>query len=470
MTNQALQKQLRRLIADRWAWQGIRVLLRACWVGVSIWCIGLGGSLLWDWPLRTEWLGAASLACLGVALFLLLRPQMRVPEAARRLDRRFGLHESLATAVEVAADAPPGSVASHLVSRATRDLRQLRHDIRQRQPPPWGEFLTLLCLCLAAVGLLLLSGIGVPGITATAEALPPLAAPRDPNEAFPQEPPAGGVSEQVLVPGGDGAMQPQDGQQSGEGPGTASQGGDPRTMQAIADALRDQGATRSAADALDQGDAAGAAQELRELADRAGELSPSARGDMADGLRQAAREIDRTDPQMAEQLEESASGLEGSPQEASEALEDLAGALDDMAGGQDSQAGRGQGSEQGGQQGEVPGASSEQQSGQGQSGRGQNSGAGNTASGEQRPVQPERLGVDGRPVELTAEGGGQAGGENRPATTVPGSAGETGGGDPRAAGTTGPDPLRIPLDERDVVQGYFSPPGSSDVVQQPSNP
>lgn len=465
-----LYSQLDRMVTDRWAWHSLRRLLRACWIGLCVCCIGLGGSLVWGWPMRLEWLGAAALACIAVALATMLRPRMRPEESARRLDRRFGLNEQLATAIEVAASNPqPGTVGAQLVSQATRTARGLRQHVRKQQRMPWLEMLTLLAIGIAAAGLFLLSGIGSPWLSGQAAALPPLPQAADPADLFPDEPPESSqqtglaAGEESALGGGDQAGSTQAagaggeaGDQQGAGTQQSSMSqADRQAMEALADALRDQGATRPAAEALDRGDANRAAQELRALADQAGQLSEASRGDLSDNLREAARTVERAAPQMADQMRDSASGLEGGRQEASQALDDLAQAIDEMAGGQ---AGQGQ---QAGQQGEQAGqgqaGQAGDQSGQGQQG-GQAGSAGNAPGGQQRPVQPERLGVDGRPVELSAEGGGQQGAEPaRPGTTVPGGTGSTGGGDPGAAGAVGPDPLRIPLDERDVVQEYFNP-------------
>jgi hypothetical protein len=478
-TVKSLASQLDRLATDRWAWRSVRRVLRACWLGICLACIWLGGSLVWGWPVQLEWLAAVALACIGIALLSLLQPRMRPREAARRLDRRFDLDEQLATAVEVAASNPqPGTVAAQLVQHATRTSRGLRQRIRRHQRMPWVELLTLLAMLLVAIGLLVLSGIGVPGFGGQTAPLPPLPRVADPADLFPEEPappgegqegmggePMPGAGEEMMpAPGSQTGMGQQNGEPGQQGAQTGTQsgeqtgGGDPRTMQALADALRDQGATRPAADALDRGDAAGAAQELRELADLADQLSSASRSDLADNLREAARNIERTDPQMADQMRESANDIEGNGGQAARGLEELAAQLDQMANGQQGSASEQPGAQQG--QGQQPGQGEGQ--GQGQpaqgEGQGQGTGAGNNSAGQQRPVQPERLGVDGRPVELEAEGGGQqAAAPVQPGTTVPGGGGGTAGGDPRNMGAAGPDPLRIPLDERDVVQEYFNP-------------
>src|SRR5437773_9846150 len=301
---QPLLHKLDQLSTDRWARRGVRMLLRAAWLSVCIWCIALGGHMLWGWPLRMNVIGASALAIIGGAVVLLLRPRLAPRAAASRLDRRFHLDEQLATAVEVAAtNPPPGSIAARLVMESSHTAELLHRRIARRQRPPWQDVLTLVALSLVAIGLWVISGVGFPDLAGSPLALPPLASAQDPARQLPQEPQA---------PGDTGQTAPGDTGQPAQNGGAAQAGaaGDPQAIQALADALRDQGATRPAAEALDRGDLAGAAQQLRELADQAGHLSQSARNDLADSLRSAAEQIAPTDPALADQLRQSADGLE----------------------------------------------------------------------------------------------------------------------------------------------------------------
>jgi len=446
---QPLLRHLEQLATDRWARYGVRTLIRAAWIAVCIWCIGLGGQLLWGWPLRLDLLGALALAAIGGGVLLLLRPKVSPREAARRLDQRFDLDEQLATAVEVTAtNPPPESIAGRLVAQSEQTARLLRRHIARQQRPPWNELITLVALVLVVVGLYVLVGIGRADMHGSASALPPLAQANDPAQQFPPEPSPQAEQPQSQVPDPNG--QPAAGAQGA--PGTV---GDPQTTQALADALRDQGATRSAAEALDRGDLAGAAQQLRELADQADQLGQSARNDLADALDNAAQTIAPNDPALAEQLRQNADGLRRGGQDAAEALDDLAQAIEQLQGDQSPAADAGQ------DQANQPGQGD--QSGQGEQ-QGQGAGAGGTGSGadgEQRQSDSsERLGVDGQPLPLEAnddELGPPQASDKPPTTsdTVPGFVyGDDSSDKPVQSGA---DPLRVPLDERDVVQGYFTP-------------
>jgi hypothetical protein len=462
----SLIQHLNQLSTDRWARQGVRTLLRAAVLATSIWCIGLGGQLLWGWPFRPDLLGALALAMIGIGVLLLLRPKLSPQQAARRLDRRFHLDEQLATAIEVAATKPPaGSIGARLVAQSGNTARLLRQRIARRQRPPWNELITLLALLPVALGLFILSGIGNLDLDGGALPLPPLATAQDPAQQFADQPPPNQQAP-VLVPG---AGAPAPGAAQPAAAGQPSAVGDPRTLEALAEALRDQGATRSAAEALDRGDLGAAAQRLRELADQAEQLSQDARNDLADALREAAGQIASNDPALADQLRQSADGLEEGGQAASEALDDLAQAIEGLQNSQPSASGGNQGQPGQADQGSQPGSPESQsgeQSGEGDQGQGgggapSGPGAGNGSAGEQRSAQPsERLGVPGQPVPLEADGPGAIPAEpsdRQPTTSeiVPGTTGGDASSDRRVQ--TGADPLRVPLDERDVVQEYFQP-------------
>ncbi|MEO7909615.1 MAG: hypothetical protein ABIV47_08205 [Roseiflexaceae bacterium] len=468
---QPLLHKLDQLSTERWARRGVRMLLRAAWLSVCIWCIALGGHMLWGWPLRANIVGAAALALIGGAVLLLLRPRLAARTAANRLDRRFHLDEQLATAVEVAAtNPPPGSIAARLVMESSHTAELLHRRIARRQRPPWQDALTLVALSLVAIGLWVISGVGFPDLGGRPLPLPPLASAQDPAQQLPQEPQAPDQSGQSSQIG------PGDTGQPGQSGAAAQNGatGDPQVIQALADALRDQGATRPAAQALDRGDLAGAAQQLRELADQAGQLSQSSRDDLANSLEDAAQQIEGSDPQLAGQLEQSADGLRQGQQDAAEALDDLARAIEQLPqsqpnqqAGQDGQPAPGEQAGQDGQAGQDSQAGPAGEQGQGEQqgqGQGNGTGAGSGSGGEQRQAQPnDRLGVEGQAVPLESSGEGDTPAQSSD-DKPPIPSGAAGNGGFTQGGTSsservqvGDDPQRVPIDERDVVQGYFQP-------------
>lgn len=462
-----LIEQLHRLATERWARRALRTLLQSVSVAIGVWCVGMGARLIWNLAIDVQMLTAIALAIVGVALITLLRPPMRPTDVARRLDRRFRLNEQLATAVEMLQSGRRLSpVTARLLDQSTHTVHQVQRYINQRQKAPWTDVLTLLALALVAGGLLLLSGIGGMSLNPSLVSLPALPQSGTLPLPFPAEegaPIAGGEQFVPLDPGeemlpfrpGNAAGQ----QQPASTPAQTTQpsAADPRTLEALANALRDLGATRPAADALDRGDTATAAQRLRELADQAGALSEEARQALERALQDAARTIEQHDPALAGQVRQSARDIAGQ-QSAAQGLEELAQAIDQA--GQSSAASapssnapdEGQANTPGGQPGQ-PGVEGANQPGM------PGSAAGNNPSGEQRPIAPAgRLGVEGQPVTIEAQGGGQgAGMTSNPDTSLQSSIGTISGGDSGTGGAIGADPLRIPLDERDVVQEYFQP-------------
>lgn len=474
MTHSPIQRRLERLARDRWARRSMRVLLRSAWIGLSLLCVGLGLQMLNDLeadtaPSGLPWLDsvvallarlptidialsiwlALALGCVGVGATLLLRRRMRMHEVAQRLDRRFDLNQQLSTALEVSASGNAEGVAQRLVEQATATTGKVQRYIKQRQHPPWVEMLTLLAMVLLSLGLLLFHGLGAMGDPPTAEALPPLVQqPPLPDEPVPpdQQPPP----EQGIPGPGDNASQQS---------GTVS-GANQRSAEVLADAMRDQSVTRSAAEQLDEGDAAGAAQSLRELADQASGLSDEARRDLADRLRQAASELEASDTDLADQVRQSAYGLQQEGESSADALENLADAVEQLS------------QNPGDQQAQnAPQSESNQQSPQSQQGeagqQGQagasGAGAGNVSASEQREREQsmERLDVEGVPLELESQGTGTPGEEETPDQTVSGGGTFTRGDQQNEPDGTSiqleEDPLTIPPELRDVVQEYFTP-------------
>jgi hypothetical protein len=435
-----LRRRFERLASDRWARRALRILLRSAWLGLSIVCIGLGLQMLLGLSIPLEYLGAAALICvaLGGAL-LLLRRRLSAQEVARRLDTRFDLNDQLSTALEVSTRSDAEGVALRLLDQAQATTIQVQRQIAEHRRHPWPELLAVLALLLVGGGLLLMLGLGPPGPTPAAEPLPPLAEPPQANEQDPAQDQQQQQSEQA---------QSQGQQQSSQTLTEEMSGYDQQSAAALADALRDQSATRPAADELDQGNIGGAAQELRELADQAEQLSGETRRNLADELRSAASQIEPDRPDMADQLRESAYGLQQEGPSSAEALENLANTVEQLGqGGMQEEQAQGQQGEQG------------QVGQQGQQGSGGSAGD-SPPPGEQREQSHERLGVDGVPLELESDGEGNTPSEGEPETTSAGGGTFTSGQEAVDETTVqvGEDPLSIPADLRDVVQEYFSAP------------
>jgi hypothetical protein len=435
----SLSRRIERLATNRWARQALLTLLRSVMFGISAIGIGIGYSLFRNQEPPFAVLLAIGLGCVAVGGgFLLWRRRLSTQEAARQLDQRFHLNEQLATALEMQQRGPVEGVGVVLLEQANTTSRQVQQYIERHQRRIWPEAAATFALVLLGLGLFVLLQLGDTTELPTAEALPPLVPPE--NVEQPPPPEENQAAENNTAP------------QAGAETGVSEAGAfDQESASALADALRDQSATRPAADALDQGDAAGAAESLRELADQAEQLSPETRRDLAQELQEAAARIEQNNPALADQVRESAYGMQEG-QDHAEALENLADAVEQLAGnGQQQQAGT---------EGAPAGSDGQQQGDQGGS-----TGAGGSEASDappppamrERPYEP--LGVDGVPLELESDGGGQASDGAGDAATSAGGSGFSPSQGAVADETVqiDEDPLRIPAELRDVVQEYFSP-------------
>lgn len=436
MLRNPIHKRLDRLAQDRWTRRAIRILLRSAWVGLSLIVIGLGLRMLTNWQIGIMNLIAVAMLCIAGGAVLLLRRPLSPEAAARRLDRRFGLDNQLATALEISARSdthPPEGVAAYLLEHANQTTVQVQRYVRAKQRPPWMEVLTLVAVLLLALGMVVVSDLGSTANLPNPEGLPDLAAaPNTPPPDAPQQ-----ATDNSMLAGDAGAANAT-GQLSAE---------QQQQAQAIADALRDQSATRPAAEQLDQGNTAGAAQSLRELADQANQLGDETRNDLSNQLREAADQIAPTNSQLAEQVRASADALQQGADTAADGLEQLADAVEQL-----------------GNQGNPQSIANNPPPDQADPNAGQQGGG--TAAGNnpveqrEREQSHERLNVDGVPLELASNGTGSAA-EGEPDQIAGGvgnfSRSTAGGNADSSVVQIGDDPLYIPPELRDVVQKYFAP-------------
>ena len=443
----------------------LRIMVRSLWLGLCVIAAGLGVRLLgYDlrWPFFV-FPGAFIFAALTIAGWWSSPSLLHL---TRTYDQHFQLHEVLSTGLEVArrsqsSDAAPGPIEQRLIEQPQAAVATLRRRVRSHALLPLRDVEMLLAVALIAAGLLIVGRwSSLPAVAPLA--IRPLPVPATPEpERKPQatpEPVSG------KDPAGQGAMSPAD----------------QEAAAAIADGLRDSGATRSAADSLDNGDTADAASKLRDLAGKADQLSPQARRDLAQGLNDAAKRLDGNQPDRAQRLQDDANKLQGTSPAAPEAIGDVARMIDELGkqgpaaasgtngeqgkqGNQGTQANQGNQGAQGGQ-----GANQGKTGSGAATGQGGGGGAGNGLGGESRgaATSPPPPGGATMPLPPSPDSGGQrttAIGPHGP--TVQLDAGGTRAADPgTAAGNDSDtplsgeaDPLRIPPEYRDVVERYFSP-------------
>lgn len=423
----------------------LRLSVRAVWLTLIVWSFGLFARLLGVELSLTLVLGLTLLTLLSGLLYAWLsHPSLE--QLAHGLDDHYNLAQQLGTALEVGRRDVTQPLEQRLLDETEDLLGRMRRYFATQPLMPWREIETCLAVMLLTLGLTVATRPLLPEAQAPI-ALPNLPPPIVPTEAAQLQP----------------TEQPVDQEQPPLSP-EAQEAAD-----AIADALRDNGATRSAADALDRGDTSEAASELRELADQADQLGRQAREDIAQGLRDAAEQLSGSQPELAQELEQQADALERGGEETAEALEDLARTVEQldengeqMAEGEQPGGENGEQPEQGQQGGQQGG---EQPGGEQSGGQQGGAGAGDGLGGEERGAQDDPAQAQGDALPLP-----QSENTDGPTTPATGPRGPTiqlgagGTGETASSGRNSgerlqgeADPLTIPSEYRDVVEDYFSP-------------
>lgn len=461
------------IVLCRTAW--LLLAVAAAWLAFRV----FAGPIA-PWPFLAA--GLVVLA-LGLALLRLTHPSRG--ELAYTLDRDHQLRAQVFTAQEEAQGPLLTGVRALQVAAAMRVTDDLAPRISRPRRPVRELRLVAGCALLTLALLLVLNGRG-PG-TAAGETTdnaglplddqamlgvdgesPGAAAAGEYSEEY-GEPPVGGVADGQSFPEQqDQQYQPdQQDQQSAGSSGPDAQG--QHDLDTLADALRDTGVTRDAADKLQSGDYQGATDSLRQAGRDAGQLSPQARRDLANDLRDAANRIN--DSNLAQRVRDAADAVErGDAQAAQSALDAVAGDIDRAMRGADPPSQDGQGNAPvRTRPGEAPQANRPAQPGDNSGGGGGGSGSSPALPGQQRAgpaygPSTAPLGADEKPVKLpkgdqrgaTVRG---SGGGSRGATSAnPNSAG-TGDGKLQQGeiGEVGPEINRVPVDQRGAVERYFTP-------------
>ncbi len=452
-----LTRSLKRLQTAFWQRRAAHWLVRAAWLALLVPTIYMAGYLWLGWPARWYyWLGPMLLVGL-LALLWSLRP-LPLKRMVHHLDRRLGLRARLVTAFEVSSLKAAKQAENPVVERLFLETVNTTINLRQRVRPFdrgfWLEMQTLMAVVALLSALLMLDALQPNFPSATPVELP--AAWQEPkaDEVIPPDP-------QLLPPPFAPQMQVQQ---------QLDQAGLQQALESLADALRDPAATHAIAEALDRGDLSGAAEGLRRLADRLGQLSEQARAELGQSLREAAQAMGTAAPGLTEPAQAGSNALDADNLEAArQALEDLAEVLESL--GEVPPETAQIPPESGNQPGENSPAQSDQSEENQQpppdqagdsSGAGAGAGEGEAEGGNQ-PTEEERLAVEGEPLELTGEA--EAEGQVLQPAPLDAQAGDELTEDSPFArrpvnisnGDLGPDPLSYPWQKRDVIRRYFTP-------------
>lgn len=435
-------------------------------------------------------------------------------QAARAVDRRFGLHERLSTALELMQH-PESLRRARLAWLQVRDAAQAAAEVSRHWPPLVDrvrrEILISLGSALLAAALLLLPRLGLGELAA----LLPWSHPAQPElaqtgmvapELDVMEQPVGMLPESQM-----GELHTIDPAAAQAAEHAAAQR---RALDRLAQALREVSVGQAAAQAIQQGNYQAAASELAQLGENADQLSPEAKERLAAALQEAARDPSSQGSRLAELEQRAAEALAGSDYEAQRrALEELAQEVARLGPSATAAAGdppdelseqlpTSGGTESSGNPGSMEGASgaggerwqdgrataggTEGGSGTGSSGQadstigpqpggikqGQQAGGEQADGGGERPAMnldhtTPRLETSGTPVEVPAQltlGSGEslpAGEHAQPALSVnsPVAAAAGTGGDTPVVTPLPPEQNLVPGDRRRLIQEYFNGEG-----------
>ena len=415
-----------RIATRVWIQRGLAIIVRGVWLTVLIGCLWLIADLLGGPALNMN-------ALLGVGLFLMLcsliiagfsRPTRE--QVARMLDRSFALQERVSTALgNIGVEVPAGDALARVtylqVADAANAVTAANEHSAFRLRLPVRELVMAVALGLAFAALAFARGTGG-GIPPTQSNVVPAFIPAAERFVQPEQP--------AQAPDAQAVPTVEEVQQM-----VQSSIDNQQDLERLADALSDHALTREAADLINQGKYTEAAEELRDAANQADQLSDEARAELASDLSQAATEMSDGNKTLSESTEHAAEGLMDGGEPAKEGVRDLANAV-----------------EQSGQQVQSSDAldqamqQAQEQSASNPSEQGQGSDAGNTGqsspsdqAGNGSNQEPSRSSgqQEGQPGEAASDSGANAeGGIGEDPDTSSGQSGEGLPADANAPGSS----------------------------------
>jgi hypothetical protein len=322
LAGEQVVRTLDRLARRIWLNWALNVLVRGAW---------LGGVVGIAWLVVEQFGGPefapAALVRVGIGLFAvgflcaaLIRPSRQ--RTARMLDRSFRLHERMTTAIEnLGRDVPPPGVRAQIVYLQMADAANVVAELRRH--PAFGVRLPLREVVLALACVLLLASLYfLRGVGGGIPDLVPAGVPAFTSAASQPRPEQPIANPAAAAPEGEGAPSSAEVQQRAARSNEAR-----RDLATLGDALDNQAATYGAAEAIARGDYDEAAEELRDLATNADDLSPEARQELANDLDAAADQMSDGSSDLAQATRDAADGLREGGESAQEGLNDLGDAV-----------------------------------------------------------------------------------------------------------------------------------------------
>lgn len=306
-----------------WIQRTLTVLFRTAWLPILVSCGWLIWEILGGPRFRTSalpWVIGVLVAAV-IWFVALIRPTRF--EIARMLDRTFRLQDRMVTACEnIGRQVPnadePAPVVYLQMAEAANTVTALRGAPALRIQPPVREVVLAIAAALLLAALYFLRGVGggIPGLSESSvprytPAVERLAAERAPEPG--KNPPGDAPTRSEIQAEAARSSQAQ------------------QDLKQLADALSDQAVTRSAAEAIQRGDYAGAADLIREAAQSADEMSQTARESLASDLDAAAAQMSPGSEELAGATRDAADGLRQGGEPATGGMDGLADAVDNTA-------------------------------------------------------------------------------------------------------------------------------------------
>lgn len=420
---------LDRTVWRTWVQRLAGVLVRSIWLALAVGCLWLGLELSGGPAVTFTGLLAIGVAfvLLGGLFGALVRPTRR--QVARMLDRSFGLQERMVTAVdnlgrEVPKEGERASVVYLQIADAANASAALRGERALRLHPPTREIVLAVAAALVLAALFFLRGVGGTIPSLSAAAVPAFTPAAERLAAEQAETAAQMPTDEVPTT--------QEVEQRAQRSNQAQ-----RDLQSLGHALADHAVTRPASEAIQRSDYPAAADQLRDLAQSADQLSESAREGLAQDLDQAAEQMSPENQSLADAAREAAAGLQQGSEAAQEGVRELGDAVE-QTGNQvmsqrelAEQMQRAQGQDSAEQGSQEPGAENAGQQEQGQEGQ-----QGQQASGQPGEGEASQSGANEGTDAQPGEGGdpSRQGGEQESSAPGQEGAADQAGGAPGQQG------------------------------------
>lgn len=314
--------------------RGLRLLLRAAWLGVGGIILAWGVNAIWGFmPNPIYWLAAGGLLA-GPSIVRFLTIPAYHQRWNWRLDRQLDLKEQVSTAWEAAHSPQNNEVATWLIQDVNQMLPLIYHRVRKRGWFIEGDLISALIVILLG-GLVLLSIslqpqmdlVGPPPasfgpLPALPEPIQPMMSNEQPGGIQEDAPPAGGPSGSDAT----GQIPSESVEQPGEGLDANGEAVN-EALRELGSDLSRQAGTYDLGQALENLDLNGSADAAEDLAEMLDDLSADSLENLAQSLNKAARSLDAaSENNLAEAMKDAGEAIQDGDN-GPDAMDDLAEAL-----------------------------------------------------------------------------------------------------------------------------------------------